>query len=35
MATMIAEVYDALRAAGVPDDKAKEAARAVARTSAV
>ena len=29
MTTMIAEVYDAFRAAGVPDDTAKAAAKAV------
>ncbi|MEW6219930.1 MAG: integrase [Thermodesulfobacteriota bacterium] len=30
MSTMITEIYDALRAAGAPEDKAKEAAKAVA-----
>jgi hypothetical protein len=30
MATMITEVYDALRAAGAPDDKARDAAQAMA-----
>jgi hypothetical protein len=30
MATMISEVYDAFRAANVPEDKAREAAEAVA-----
>jgi hypothetical protein len=31
MSTMISEVYDALKAAGVPDDKARAAAQAVAQ----
>ena len=30
MATMISEVYEAFRAAGVPEDKARKAAEAVA-----
>jgi len=30
MATMIAEIYDAFKAAGVDDDKARKAAEAVA-----
>lgn len=30
MATMIAEVYDAFKAAGVDDDKARKAAEAIA-----
>ncbi len=30
MSTMVAEVYEALKAAGAPDDKASEAAKAVA-----
>lgn len=30
MATMIAEVYDALVAAGAPEDKARKAAEAIA-----
>lgn len=29
MATMISEVYEAFRAAGAPDDKAREAAEAM------
>ena len=32
MATMIVELYDALKAAGAPEDKAQAAAVAVART---
>jgi hypothetical protein len=30
MAALIGEIYDALKEAGVPDDKARQAARAVA-----
>ena len=30
MATMISEVYEAFRAAGVPEDKARKAAEAMA-----
>jgi len=30
MSTMVAEVYEALKAAGAPDDKASDAAKAVA-----
>jgi hypothetical protein len=30
MSKMIAEIYDALKAAGTPDDKARDAAKAVA-----
>ena len=30
MATMISEVYDAFRSAGVPEDKARQAAEALA-----
>lgn len=29
MSTMITEVYDALKAAGAPDDKARDAAKAL------
>ena len=32
MATMIVELYDALKAAGAPEDKAQAAAMALART---
>ena len=35
MTTMILEIYDALKAAGAPDDKAKAAARAFGDQSAL